>query len=167
VALDRLFTYGTLLPDLVRPPMDALVARLTLLGPATVPGQLYDLGPYPGMVLNHGIASVVRGEIFELPQDPAVLSALDDYEGSCLYRRVECRATTPNGDTTRCWVYECYADLSRAIVIPDGDYRSWHEKKNDSSARVTLRAQHAARATSSSARGCPRRVRPATCGPTA
>lgn len=129
MARERLFIYGTLLPDLVRPPLDALVARLTPLGPATVPGRLYDLGPYPGMVLNHDTKCVVHGQLFELPQDPAVLSALDDYEGSCMYRRVECRATTPNGDTAMCWVYECHADLSRAIIIPDGNYRSWHAAK--------------------------------------
>jgi gamma-glutamylcyclotransferase (GGCT)/AIG2-like uncharacterized protein YtfP len=124
VAHDRLFIYGTLLPDLVRPPFDVLVAKLTPLGPATVRGRLYDLGPYPGLVLD-GAASTVRGELFALPKEPALLAAFDDYEGSCLYRRVECRATTAIGETSPCWVYECYADLSRAVVIPHGDYRQW------------------------------------------
>jgi gamma-glutamylcyclotransferase (GGCT)/AIG2-like uncharacterized protein YtfP len=123
VAVDRLFIYGTLLPDLVRPPLDALVARLTPLGPATVKGRLYDLGPYPGLVLDYAAETPVRGELFALPEDPALLGSLDNYEGSCLYRRVECRATTANGETAACWVYECHADLSRATVIWDGDYR--------------------------------------------
>jgi len=125
VARDRLFIYGTLLPGLVRPPLDALVARMTLLGPATVPGRLYELGPYPGLVLVDDAASLVHGELFELPRDSAILSALDDYEGSYLYRRVECRASMPSGETMACWVYECHADLSRAVVIPLGDYREW------------------------------------------
>jgi gamma-glutamylcyclotransferase (GGCT)/AIG2-like uncharacterized protein YtfP len=128
VALNRLFLYGTLLPGLVRPPFDALVATLTLLGLATVRGRLYDLGPYPGLVLDED-ASPVRGELFALPNDSALLAALDDYEGSCLYRRVECRATTAAGETATCWVYECHADLSRAVVIPHGDYRRWHAAK--------------------------------------
>jgi len=128
VAPDRLFLYGTLLPDLVRPPFDALVARLTALGPAMVPGRLYDLGPYPGLVLDDA-ESPVHGELFALPLDPDLLAALDDYEGSCLYRRVECRTTMANGDTATCWVYECHADLSRAVVIPHGDYRRWHAAK--------------------------------------
>jgi gamma-glutamylcyclotransferase (GGCT)/AIG2-like uncharacterized protein YtfP len=127
VASDRLFIYGTLLPDLVRPPLDALMAKLTPLVPATVNGRLYDLGPYPGLVLDEA-ASPVRGELFALPSDPSVLAALDDYEGSCLYRRVECRATTAKG-TAVCWVYECRADLSQAVPIPDGDYRRWHAEK--------------------------------------
>ena len=58
MALDRLFIYGTLLPGLVRPPLDALVARMTPLGPATVLGRLYDLGPYPGLVLDDDAASL-------------------------------------------------------------------------------------------------------------
>jgi gamma-glutamylcyclotransferase (GGCT)/AIG2-like uncharacterized protein YtfP len=122
VALDRLFIYGTLLPDLVRPPLDALVARMTPLGPASVRGRLYDLGPYPGLVLDDA-ASTVRGELFALPPDPALLASLDDYEGSCLYRRVEFRANTSTGEAEPCWVYECHADLSRAVSIPHGDYR--------------------------------------------
>jgi gamma-glutamylcyclotransferase (GGCT)/AIG2-like uncharacterized protein YtfP len=129
MAIDRLFLYGTLLPDLVRPPFDPLVAKLTPLGSATVRGRLYDLGPYPGLILDEA-ASEVRGRLFALPQDPAVLAALDDYEGSCLYPRIECRATTANGETVACWVYECHADLSRAVVIPDGDYRRWSNAKH-------------------------------------
>ena len=103
MAPDRLFLYGTLLPGLVRPPLDALVARLTPLGPATVPGRLYDLGPYPGLVLHNEPASYVQGELFALPDDPAVLKALDDYEGDCSYHRVECRATTADGGRAACW----------------------------------------------------------------
>jgi gamma-glutamylcyclotransferase (GGCT)/AIG2-like uncharacterized protein YtfP len=128
VAIDRLFLYGTLLPDLVRPPFDALIAKLTRVGPATVRGRLYDLGPYPGLMLDEA-ARPVRGDLFALPEDPAVLAALDDYEGSCLYPRVKCRATTANGETVTCWVYECHSDLSRAIVIPGGDYRRWCEAR--------------------------------------
>jgi gamma-glutamylcyclotransferase (GGCT)/AIG2-like uncharacterized protein YtfP len=124
VAVERLFIYGTLLPDLVRPPFDALVAKLTPLGPATVRGRLYDLGPYPGLVLDEA-ASTVQGELFALPEDPAVLSALDDYEGSCSYPRVECRGIRANGETEACWVYECHADLTTAVLILGGDYREW------------------------------------------
>jgi gamma-glutamylcyclotransferase (GGCT)/AIG2-like uncharacterized protein YtfP len=124
VAIGRLFIYGTLLPDLVRPPLDALVARLASLGPATVRGRLFDLGPYPGLVLDDA-ALPVHGELLALPDDPDVLRVLDDYEGSCLYRRVECRATTAHAGTASCWVYECHADLSRAVSIPHGDYREW------------------------------------------
>lgn len=124
MALERLFIYGTLLPNLVRPPLDALVARLTPLGAATVKGRLYDLGPYPGLVLDDSQGRV-QGELFALPEESALLASLDEYEGSCLYRRVECRAMTAAGETVACWVYECHADLSRAAVIPHGNYREW------------------------------------------
>jgi gamma-glutamylcyclotransferase (GGCT)/AIG2-like uncharacterized protein YtfP len=128
VAVERLFIYGTLLPDLVRPPLDALVAKLTPIGAATVKGRLYDLGPYPGIVLDE-TAPQVRGELLALPEDPAILASLDDYEGSCHYCRVKCRAMAANGEVATCWVYECHADLSQADAIAHGDYRRWHTEK--------------------------------------
>src|SRR5206468_12951381 len=64
-----LFPYTTL--------FRSLVAKLTPLGPATVSGRLYDLGPYPGMVLDEAAARV-HGELFALPDDPALLASLDD-----------------------------------------------------------------------------------------
>lgn len=136
MANDRLFIYGTLLPDLVRPPFDVLVAKLTPLGAATIRGRLYDLGPYPGLVLDETGARV-HGEVFALPDDPALLASLDDYEGSCHYRRVECRAMAESGETVTGWVYECHADLSRAVVIPHGDYREWCRMKTVAPERVS------------------------------
>jgi gamma-glutamylcyclotransferase (GGCT)/AIG2-like uncharacterized protein YtfP len=128
----RLFLYGTLLPELARPALAAHVARLTPLGPATVRGRLYDLGPYPGLILDAIPAGPVAGELFALPADPAVLRALDEYEGydptgpaACLFRRVECEATVPGGGTVPCWVYVYAGDVSRAEPVAGGDYREW------------------------------------------
>ena len=128
---DRLFLYGTLLPGLVRPPLDALVARLRPLGPATVPGRLYDLGPYPGLVPDPSAASRVCGELFALPDDPALLAALDEYEGDPradgtdgLFRRVDVVATLGDGRAVPCWVYVYNRAVGeRAVLIAHGDYR--------------------------------------------
>src|SRR5206468_4222213 len=94
-----LFFYGTLRPELAPPDVAELLARLTPLGPATVAGRLYDLGPYPGLVLDQCEPGRVHGALFAPPADPAVLTALDDYEGfdpadpaAGLFRRVECEA---------------------------------------------------------------------------
>ncbi|MFO0809970.1 MAG: gamma-glutamylcyclotransferase family protein [Gemmataceae bacterium] len=113
---DRLFFYGTLLPDLARPPVSAVIARLTPLGPATVSGLLYDLGPYPGLVAGDGI---VCGELFA-GADVAVLTILDAYEGydphdvaGSLFRRE--RATTLDA-----WVYMYNRDMRGAEWIPSG-----------------------------------------------
>jgi gamma-glutamylcyclotransferase (GGCT)/AIG2-like uncharacterized protein YtfP len=129
---DHLFLYGTLLPSLARPPAAALVARLRPLGPATVPGRLYDLGPYPALVLDPPAASRVCGELFALPDDPAVLARLDEYEDAVasdpaggLYRRVETEATLADGRALACWVYVYNRDVGAAVPIPHGDYRAW------------------------------------------
>src|SRR4051794_6778720 len=47
-----LFVYGTLLPGQAPPAMRDLIARMSDLGPATVRGRLYDLGAYPGIILD-------------------------------------------------------------------------------------------------------------------
>ena len=75
---EHLFFYGTLLPGLARPPLAALVGRLVPLGPATVPGRLYDLGPYPGLVADLANGLAVRGELWEVDAD--CLAELDEYE---------------------------------------------------------------------------------------
>jgi gamma-glutamylcyclotransferase (GGCT)/AIG2-like uncharacterized protein YtfP len=116
-----LFLYGTLLPGLARPSLAAAVARLRPLGPATVPGRLYDLGPYPGLVADDG--SRATGELFAVP-DRWMFAEMDAYEGDA-FRRVPAVATRPNGETIGCWLYEYAGDLSGAVIIASGNYRRW------------------------------------------
>jgi gamma-glutamylcyclotransferase (GGCT)/AIG2-like uncharacterized protein YtfP len=117
---DLLFIYGTLHPD--RAPA-AIASTARLLKPfdggsnrATIQARLYDLGAYPGVVLSDEPADIVSGELFILPDDPAVLARLDDYEdfrpndpAGSLFLRQRVRATLqdgPNAGTTiLCWVY--------------------------------------------------------------
>jgi gamma-glutamylcyclotransferase (GGCT)/AIG2-like uncharacterized protein YtfP len=127
---DHLFLYGTLLPGLARPPAAALVAQLRPVGPATVPGRLYDLGPYPALVPDAD--SSVRGELFALAADPGLLAAFDEYEDCVasdpaggLYRRVEAIATLADGRAVACWVYVYNRDVGAAALIPHGDWRRW------------------------------------------
>jgi gamma-glutamylcyclotransferase (GGCT)/AIG2-like uncharacterized protein YtfP len=116
-----LFVYGTLFPALAPSSIAAAVARLRSLGPATVPGRLYDLGPYPGLVADD--ESRVVGELFAVP-DGKLLAALDEYEGR-EFRRVSTMATMPSGDAVACWLYVYAGDVGRAAVIAGGDYRRW------------------------------------------
>ena len=48
--LDHLFAYGTLMAGFVRRPL--LGPDAVLVGPARIPGSLYDFGEYPGLVLD-------------------------------------------------------------------------------------------------------------------
>jgi gamma-glutamylcyclotransferase (GGCT)/AIG2-like uncharacterized protein YtfP len=114
---DLLFIYGTLHPD--RAPA-AIAPTARLLKPfgepprnrATVQARLYNLGAYPGILLSEETAHTVPGELFELPNDPAVLARLDDYEdfrpddpARSLFLRLRTLATLPDGATRECWVY--------------------------------------------------------------
>jgi len=117
---DLLFIYGTLHPD--RAPA-AIASTARLLKPfdggsnrATIQGRLYDLGAYPGVVLSDEPADTVAGELFILPNDPAVLARLDDYEdfrrsdpANSLFLRQRVLATLQSGPDASteiaCWVY--------------------------------------------------------------
>src|SRR4030095_5519104 len=75
-----LFSYGTLLPRLAPPEIKPTVRRLRRVGRGSIRGRLFDFGDYPGAVLTRTGSQIV-GQIFELPNDPEVLSRLDEYEG--------------------------------------------------------------------------------------
>jgi gamma-glutamylcyclotransferase (GGCT)/AIG2-like uncharacterized protein YtfP len=118
-----LFLYGTLLPGLTPRSVVAVVARLRPLGPATVPGRLYDIGPYPGLVPDASGQTRVTGKLFAV-RDDELLQVLDDYEGT-EFRRVPMTATRPDGEAVECEVYEYVGDVSRAEPIAGGDYQKW------------------------------------------
>jgi len=105
-----LFIYGTLHPDRAPREIAAAAHRLTSAGPATIRGHRYDLGEYPGVVLDP-TGPLVAGELFTVP-DAATLAALDAYEdfhpadpANSLFLRVETTATKPDGSLVTCWVY--------------------------------------------------------------
>src|SRR2546422_685375 len=93
---DLLFVYGTLLPGHAPSEMTAVCRRLRHIGPATVRGRLYDLGPFPAAVLEDSNSSL-RGELVEVDYHDT-WRELDLYEGcprpgegDGLFRRVQTR----------------------------------------------------------------------------
>lgn len=118
-----LFVYGTLRPCLAGLEQQRLIAELAVAGPATVPGVLYDIGPYPALVDGRGI---VYGDLLIIATD-GQLALLDAYEetggDNPLYQRELTVATRPDGTSVAAWTY-CYRQsLHNAVVIPSGDYR--------------------------------------------
>lgn len=118
----HLFVYGTLRPYLAGAEQQRLIAGLMVAGPATVPGLLYDLGPYPALVAGPG---VVYGDLY-LISDERQLAALDAYE-ECggdrpLYRREPTVATRPDGSTVAAWAYFYGRSLAAATIVASGDY---------------------------------------------
>lgn len=95
-----------------------LAPGATLIGLATAPGRLLDLGRYPGLVAGR---RQVRGELYCLT-DPQLLARLDREEGYNFERR-RTVATLADGRRRLAWVYRYRGPRQRAVPIPDGDYR--------------------------------------------
>lgn len=108
--------------------LQPLIGRFHCLGAATVRGRLYDLGEYPGVVLDE-FAGAVRGEVLELPDSFVGWSGLDAYEGydrtdtlHSLFVRANCAAWLADGQARQCWIYIYNQPLRGAQLIASGDY---------------------------------------------
>jgi len=107
-----LFVYGTLLPAHAPADIAPVVSMLRPIGEGSVNGVLYDLGEYPGAVLDPSSSFQITGTVFQLPDDPSVLRALDAYEefdpdtpGASLFLRVLQPVALTKGGTLQCWIY--------------------------------------------------------------
>jgi len=128
----HIFVYGTLRRGGSRsiednfPPAD-------FVSSGCITGELYDLGPYPGLLLQ-GNKPVV-GEVYQI--DDAVLELLDAYEGCnpsdpehSEYQRLSITALLPNGTSVDCHVYEISKNLTLGrSVVHGGDWISYCESK--------------------------------------
>jgi gamma-glutamylcyclotransferase (GGCT)/AIG2-like uncharacterized protein YtfP len=124
---DFLFLYGTLLPGLAPPEIALAAVQLRFAAEGFVRGRLYDLGHYPGAVLDPAAEHRIRGALFTLPEDPAVLRALDAYEEFdpaapelSQFVRVRTIATLAAGGALECWIYVYNRDVRAARMIESG-----------------------------------------------
>ena len=90
---------------------DVLAADASLLGLATVRGDLHKVGEHLALVPKADSATV-KGEIYEIRQDATerLLQTLDAYEGigdpsHDEYRREDVIATLDGGREVRTWAY--------------------------------------------------------------
>lgn len=100
-----LFVYGTLRRSRNRH-RHPLLRKARFLQHASIVGELYDLGEYPGVYRHaHGHGHVF-GELYELPADETgkPLDALDEYEGAEFERR-RVLVTLSGGRRRFAWVY--------------------------------------------------------------
>jgi gamma-glutamylcyclotransferase (GGCT)/AIG2-like uncharacterized protein YtfP len=129
---DHLFLYGSLQPELAPAGPRDVLAHCVRVGPGTLPGRLYDLGAYPGLVPDASAPGRVLGQVFRLPEREDVLGPLDAYEGfdpadppGSLYLRLPHEVDLAGGGRLSCWVYVYNRDPGAAPLIPDGDYLRW------------------------------------------
>lgn len=105
-----LFLYGTLHPDRAPAEIAAAARRLVPHARGTIRARLYNLGEYPGAILD-ATAPEVSGEVFLVPDD-ATLDQLDAYEdyrpadpANSLFLREKTVVTFDDGTSQLCWVY--------------------------------------------------------------
>lgn len=119
------FVYGTLRRGGVRS-MPELFPGSEFVGRASVRGQLYDFGEYPGLRLDESGAAVA-GEVYEVSGE--ILRKLDDIEAPAYYSRREVEVSL-GGERVECWVYE--PDLSlypSRTPITSGDWIEYGKGK--------------------------------------
>ncbi|MDT4955093.1 MAG: hypothetical protein QOJ02_3231 [Acidobacteriota bacterium] len=121
------FVYGTLRRGCAGA-MSIRFPGSKFIADAKVSGSLYDLGAYPGLLLNES-NSLVIGEVYEV--DDEILSKLDDFEASSNYlrKRVEISLSTHR---KVCWTYESNPEFySPRTLITSGDWIEHAKTKTD------------------------------------
>jgi putative glutamine amidotransferase len=140
-----LFVYGTLTPGHAPACVADLVARFSVVGPATVHGTLHDFTAYPGLVL--GGTGSVQGTLVRVPAEhgDTLWRRLDAYEGfdpadpqGSLFRRVAATATLADGRVVDCQTYVFGQTPTRAPVIPGGN---WFTRMQPSQQRAPATAR--------------------------
>src|SRR5437868_13519901 len=126
---EHLFVYGTLADDNVPRKIAATIKQLHPAGEGYIFARLYDLGEYPGAVLDSSKRHKVFGKIFELPADRRPLEQLDSYEafdpkrpGASLFLRKRTRIHRPDQPSVTGWVYEYNGTVNSMPVIANGRY---------------------------------------------
>jgi gamma-glutamylcyclotransferase (GGCT)/AIG2-like uncharacterized protein YtfP len=108
--MERVFLYGTLRPGHAPREIADAVSRLRRVGAGTIRGRYFNLGAYPGVVLDDAAAEV-RGEVYAVP-DAETLAQMDAYEGyyagdaaGSLFLRVKAMVAMDDGASEACWIY--------------------------------------------------------------
>jgi len=122
-----LFVYGTLL-DKQNKFGAYLSSNCIFYVNGKMRGKLYDIGEYPGAILNIESKNYVFGKIYELIDVEKVLKLLDDYEGfgpdqlqpNLFVRQLIAIETAIGG--IECWVYLYNLPVEGLKLIESGKY---------------------------------------------
>ena len=101
--------------------MSVRFPEATFVAEGRVRGSLYDLGDYPGLLLDSA-ASVVTGEVYEVDDD--TLYSLDEFELTSDYSRKQVEVEHAS-ERVDCWIYVPERDADFFIgyeLIESGDW---------------------------------------------
>ena len=99
--LSYLFVYGTLRRGQVLH-RELVWMQAEFVGSASMAGQLYDLGRYPGASATGD--QMIPGELYRLPEPEPALRHLDTVEGR-QFQRATVRVMLENGEPQQACVY--------------------------------------------------------------
>lgn len=104
-----------------------LEQQAQLVGRGSVPGRIYDLGRYPGLVDATG--GRVTGELYRLRRPGPMLARLDrhercdpTYRNPTEYRRTAVPVRLRDGSVVTAWVYHYNWSVRRARRLRSGDW---------------------------------------------
>jgi len=122
-----LFVYGTLLQP-GNEFAEYLNQHCKFIAEGKIKGLLYDIGEYPGALIDSSEVSYIYGNIFRIDDPDAILNIIDDYEGigglyshPQEYIRKQVEIFTDNGNMT-CWMYLYNLPVDTYSQVPAGDY---------------------------------------------
>jgi len=125
-----LFVYGTLLQP-GNEFADYLNKHCKFINRGKVNGRLYDIGEYPGAVVDSADERFIHGGIFMMDEPEAILKVIDDYEGigelydhPQEYTRELVDILTVNG-AENCWMYLYNLPVSKYRQIIGGNYMQY------------------------------------------
>ncbi|MDB5288154.1 MAG: hypothetical protein JWR05_3103 [Mucilaginibacter sp.] len=126
-----IFVYGTLLQP-GNGLAQYLISNSTYLNAGYIKGTLYDIGEYPGLVINEK-SGLVHGSIYEI--NDQTLKQIDDYEGygidqeePNLYIRMMISVQTTEG-IIEAWVYLYNLPVDGLQIINSGKYMEYIKQK--------------------------------------
>jgi gamma-glutamylcyclotransferase (GGCT)/AIG2-like uncharacterized protein YtfP len=110
-----LFVYGTLRKGSNNKFARLLAEQSDFVGPARVPGRLYDFGRYPGARPANQPDESIAGEVYRLRAPAQLLATLDEYEGPDFERAIV------SAGAIECWIY-WYVGPDAGRLIPSGEW---------------------------------------------
>jgi len=131
----NLFVYGTLMRGMPFPMAAFLEQNAVFRWEGCLPGRLFDLGGYPGLVYLPQHKNRVPGHVFELANPGMVLTKLDAYEmyypeapERSEYLRVAVPVETSFG-LVGCQTYVFNRPVEGLMEIPDGNWLAWFHSR--------------------------------------
>jgi gamma-glutamylcyclotransferase (GGCT)/AIG2-like uncharacterized protein YtfP len=123
----HLFVYGSLMSTAGHPMGHRLRREAEPIGSASLPGRLYRVSWYPGLVEAKQPGDRVFGEVFRLHTPSRSLCWLDAYEGlpakdagRSEYERAERLARLDDGTEVTAWVYLYRGEVGRLEAVASG-----------------------------------------------